>query len=278
MKIPYGKYSINAEVSGEMENPGATLFFIHGFSGSARDWKFVISGLEKKIPAVQFAAIDLMGHGDSSYPLDIEYYSSDAYSGQILACLNCIGKGKIIIAGYSMGGRAALQFAVNNTGMFDGLVLESANPGIADESERRLRYENDIKLAGMIENEGLEKFTDYWLSLPLFATQKKLDLSVLNENRKNKLGNNPAGLANALKGFSTGMMPSCWPQLKDIVKPVMLVTGSRDVKYCDIAMRMKDKIRCCRHETVAAAGHNIHLERAELFVNLLCEFAVSVSA
>jgi 2-succinyl-6-hydroxy-2,4-cyclohexadiene-1-carboxylate synthase len=51
--------------------------------------------------------------------------------------------------------------------------------------------------------------------------------------------------------------------------PVLLVVGSRDDKYVDIAVRMEAAIPNARVEIIEGAGHACHLEQPDDFRHLL---------
>ena len=93
----------------------------------------------------------------------------------------------VIIAGYSMGGRAALSFASKYPQMIKGLILESASAGIIEENLRKERTEQDEKLAEFIETHSIEEFVDYWMNISLFDSQKNLSKEKLEEIKKSKI-------------------------------------------------------------------------------------------
>jgi 2-succinyl-6-hydroxy-2,4-cyclohexadiene-1-carboxylate synthase len=252
------------------KNPSLfTVVFLHGFSGSSNDWKQIIKMLPVKLQCV---AIDLVGHGKSFSPDDINLYNKDAIVAQINSVLNKLKLGKIILVGYSMGGRAALSYALNNPLRVKGLVLESTTPGIIQESLRKERRNSDEEIAGLIENSGIENFVDYWMHLPIFETQKKLPVEKLKEVRLKKLNNNKTGLINSIRGFGQGVMPQAWNELIKIDFKVLLITGEKDLKYTVLNSQMLAKIKNAEHKIISDAGHNIHLEKPEVFVTLLKDF------
>ena len=252
------------------KNPSLnTIVFLHGFSGSSRDWQQIIEILPSNIQCV---TVDLIGHGKSSSPDNIDFYSPDAVTSQINSVINKLNLQKIILAGYSMGGRAALSFALDNSEKIKGLILESTTPGIIKESSRKERRENDEKLISLISKDGIEKFVDYWMNLPIFETQKKFSYKKLKEAKKNKLNNNIIGLIHSLRGFGQGVMPHLWDELPKINFEVLLIAGKLDSKYAAINSRMLRKIKKAELKIIADAGHNIHLEKPEVFVTLLKEF------
>ncbi|HEX2868319.1 MAG TPA: 2-succinyl-6-hydroxy-2,4-cyclohexadiene-1-carboxylate synthase [Ignavibacteriales bacterium] len=274
MKIQLNDLEINIEkLSSTDEDSKAEgtipVLFLHGFSGSSGDWKFLFDKLPKGFTPY---AMDIVGHGKSSSPGEVSLYSSEAVTSQILGILDYLNFDQVFLAGYSMGGRAALSFAVNNPQRLKGLILESSTAGITDESERRERRSSDLRLADFIENNPIEAFVDYWMDVPLFATLKKLPEDVYRAVRESKMHNSKTGLANSLRGFSTGLMPGLWDRLQEINCRTLLITGELDKKFTRINIEMSRKIKPSDHEVIASAGHNIHLEKPEIFLNLLDGF------
>src|SRR5262249_26017949 len=133
--------------------------------------------------------------------------------------------------GYSMGGRLALYLALAYPHIVTTLVLESASPGLATSEARADRIRSDEPLAELIERDGIEAFTAYWESLPLFASQSD---SVRAALRPVRLKNNAHGLANSLRGMGTGAQPSLWDKLPDLTMPCLVIAGELDTKFVDI--------------------------------------------
>ena len=77
-----------------------------------------------------------------------------------------------------------------------------------------------------------------------------------------RLRNTAYGLAAALRGLGTGVMPPLWDRLR-AGDPGHAGRGERDAKFRAIAERMAAAIPDCRVEVVAGAGHAAQLERPE---------------
>ena len=127
MKINYQNIQLNYELLSEFNPKNKTIVFLHGFTGSANDWSSTAVNVDKRFNKI---AIDLIGHGKSSSPSDINYYLIDSMTQQIEEILNRLNLQEVILCGYSMGGRVAVGFAVNSPDRLKGLILESASAGI----------------------------------------------------------------------------------------------------------------------------------------------------
>ncbi len=258
--------SINVEISGEGD---ISLVFIHGFAGSTEDWSEIVESLSG---AYKLVRIDMPGFGKSDKPDDPGCYTQSFGSSVISTIIKKLNLGKIIIVGYSMGGRFALDVVASDNQSVIGLILESASPGIDDEEQRELRIAADTALADAILERGMEWFVNYWSEIDLFQSQKKLsELKQMQQNHR-RLENSPTALAQSLRTFGAGVMEPLWNYLYTIDVPVLLLSGEIDTKFTAINGRMCVMLPLCKHVIVKNAGHNIHLENPSEFVNLVNDF------
>ncbi len=245
------------------------VLFLHGFTGSSADWEIIFRSIDDEFYPF---GIDLIGHGESSTPQEVLYYNHKSVTQQINDVLDYLGINQVILCGYSMGGRAALSFYFACPGRVAGLVLESTNPGIQDETEREKRVQSDSELINRIQSNGIEEFIDFWYSLPLFESLENIPSRYLDELISRRYKNNVAGLCNSLAGFGTGVMPDYWEKLKEINIPVQLITGEIDEKYKALSFRVAEQIRQAELDIIKSAGHNTHLEKPAEFVSLVNSF------
>ncbi|MGI9647371.1 MAG: alpha/beta fold hydrolase [Acidimicrobiia bacterium] len=157
-------------------------------------------------------------------------------------------------AGYSLGGRLALQIALDHPDRVEGLALVSSTAGITDEASRAARRRQDDELAAWIEDNGIDAFLDRWLSQPLFAT---LDRTAA---RRHRLGSAPA-VAGQLRLLGQGVQHPLWDRLSELTMPVAVVAGELDIVYRAVAEEMAAAIGSNASVTiVAGAGHALLLE------------------
>jgi 2-succinyl-6-hydroxy-2,4-cyclohexadiene-1-carboxylate synthase len=262
MKILSQNISLNVELFSEIDSKKENLFFLHGFTGCANDWKKTSQLIDNRFNKI---AVDLIGHGKSDSPKIIDKYSASSINSQLLYVINQFAKEKVILLGYSMGGRAVLSFAINHPDRIKGLILESTSAGIKDPAEREERIINDEELAEFIESNSIEDFIDHWMNLEIFGTQKRFSNELLQKLRKEKLYNSFLGLANSLRGFGTGRMPYLGDKLSSLDFPVLLITGALDSKFTRINKELVKKFPSPIHQIIKNAGHSGHLEETDKF-------------
>ena len=247
------------------------VIFLHGFTGAAEDWQFILNKLPSRFYPV---AVDLIGHGKTDSPVNPSYYTCTSIVRQLDSIFTQLGFNNIIIVGYSMGGRVALSYSLTHPHRIKASVLESATAGIQDICSKKERVELDYLLAEKIKNEGVESFLDFWFDTPLFESLKNLpDFLAM---KKKRLKNNVTGLSNSLMNFSTGLMMSYWEKISSLNFPVLLISGENDKKYTDINKLMKIKFPNALHSSIPDCGHNVHLEKPEVFTKLVSEFLTTV--
>lgn len=247
-------------------NNGAVekVVFLHGFTGSTHTWDEVISNLPNTFDVI---SIDLLGHGETSKPLNSIRYAVEEQIVDLHALFEKLQWINFTLVGYSMGGRLALAYASHYP--VKRLILESSSPGLSDKEERSNRKRSDEQLADRILNDGLKSFVDFWESIPLFKSQQKLSQEKQKQIRLERLAGSEIGLANSLRGFSTGVQPSYWNKLEEINTPTFLVTGELDEKFCKLAKKMKKYFPNVSHKEIREVGHAIHVENPELFATIV---------
>jgi 2-succinyl-6-hydroxy-2,4-cyclohexadiene-1-carboxylate synthase len=224
-----------------------TVLLLHGFTNTGASWDPVVAALGERYRAI---APDIRGHGAAS---DARPVTLEAVIGDIdeLAPQGCV------LAGYSQGGRIALHAALALPGRFARLVLIGAGPGVDDPGERAKRRAADDELADWIDRSSVEAVAARWAGTPVLADQPSRVRAAAHADR---LRNTPAGLAAALRGLGTGVLPSLWQRLPGIDLPVVVIAGERDEKFRAIGERMAAELPRAELIVVAGAGHAVHLE------------------
>ncbi len=237
---------------------GEPLVLLHGFTQTGRSWDGVRAALggERYSP---FLAPDLRGHGAAR---DVRPVTFTAVVGDLDGLVPPGGT----LAGYSMGGRIALLFALARPDRVVRLVLLGASPGLAGTAERAARRAEDETWAVALEERGIQSFADAWERLPLWHGQP---LEVRARARAERLGQDPSALAAALRGLGTGAMEPLWERLGELAMPVTLAAGERDAKFRALAEDMATRIPYAEVALIAGAGHAAHLEAPAAVADLL---------
>jgi len=269
MIIQYESIKLNLEHLTEFDASKKTILFLHGFTGSANDWNDIAQKIDKRFNKI---ALDLIGHGKSTSPSSVNYYVVESLVNQIELVINHLRLKEIVLCGYSMGARIALNFALAKPEFVKGLILESTSTGFRNEKERSARKLSDDELASFIENNTLEEFAAQWLDQELFGTLRRFSNNKLKLMKEERAKNSKTGLANTLRGFGTGVMPYLGSELPKIKIPVFLITGGLDDKFTQINQTLKKSFPSAKHKILTTAGHNTHLEEPKKFIEAVNSF------
>lgn len=221
---------------------------VHGFTQSGRAW-----GKAGDILAGRFElhAVDAPGHGRSA-----EVRAGLADGADLM--VEAVGRPASWL-GYSMGGRYALHAALRHPEAVQRLVVISATAGIDDPAAREERRRSDSALAARAVAEGLEPFVRWWVAQPLFAS-----LPAGASALEGRLGGTAEGLASSLRLAGTGTQEPLWSALESLDMPVLVLAGTLDRKYCELASRLASGIGAnASLRLVEGAGHACHLEKPE---------------
>lgn len=235
------------------------VVFLHGFMGDMRTYQHV------DLP-VDCLYIDLPGHGQDHSP-DVEW-SFSWIAEELYTIIEKIKRKKVYLFGYSMGGRIALYYALHYA--LDGLILESTSPGIEEERERAERRKVDKERGENLETD-YQVFVKRWEQLPLFQTAVDVPSTRLELQHLIRSTQQPKRLKKALMDYGTGSQPNLWSLLYRLDIPVLLLTGTLDIKFQTINQRMKELLPNCHHIEVQA-GHTIHVEHPDIFDTIVLDF------
>ena len=228
---------------------------VHGFTQTRRSWDPLVERLAGRFEVV---AVDAPGHGAASA------VAADVPGA---AALLAATGGPAAYVGYSMGGRICLRAALDHPDVVRRLVLVSATAGIDDDGERAARRDADERLASEIERDGVDSFVERWLARPLFATLPA-EAAGIDDRRRNTA----PGLASSLRRAGTGTQQPLWDRLGELRMPVLIVAGELDSKFAVLAARLHAAIPGSTLTVVPGAGHTVHLERPDAFVDALTRF------
>jgi 2-succinyl-6-hydroxy-2,4-cyclohexadiene-1-carboxylate synthase len=269
MRIKYSNIFLNVNATNDFDESSPIILFLHGFTGSSGDWDSVLPEIDKRFNKI---TVDLLGHGKSDFPNDPSLYSWELQVEQLNKIINHFTDEKVILAGYSMGGRLSLCYEYTYPERILGLILESTYPGFKDQKQREKRIEEDKGLAEFILSHSMKEFVDMWMNKEIFATQLRFSDIKRDEIKERKLRNNKIGLSNSLRGFSTGKMPDLYPDLDKLTAKTLLLTGELDTKFTEINKNIAKKLPSAKHIIVKNAGHTVHMEESEKFQNAVNKF------
>ena len=257
-----------------VEGRGTSVVVLHGFTGSCESMAEVAARLRARHRVVR---IDLVGHGRSDAPRNRAAYTMESCTAQLAAVSAALAPVAHWL-GYSMGGRAALAFALAHPARVRSLVTVGASAGLRGVDERAARIRDDEALADAIERDGVARFVDRWMARPLFAGEARLGTAAREAARAQRLDNRAHGLAHSLRGMGTGAQPPLFAALARLAAPACFAAGADDEKFRAIAAELAALAPRGEAHFVPNAGHAAHLEAPDSFASLAAEFFDRIEA
>jgi 2-succinyl-5-enolpyruvyl-6-hydroxy-3-cyclohexene-1-carboxylate synthase len=237
------------------------LVLLHGALGSAEDWQ----ALRQRLPAA--LAIELPGHGENFRVGPGG--DANAIIDDIIKTIESLAVSEVVLVGYSLGARLALQIALQRPSWLGGLVLESVHPGLERDDDREARKRQDDDFAVALRADPHAAVSSFY-QRPVFASlRRRNDFNRLVDVRAARAARQPHALAMTWKSASLGRQPSLWSLLPSIDVPLLVITGGDDTSYVAHGARIATLVPRSEHVVVPGAGHNVHLEHADAYVAAL---------
>ncbi len=237
---------------------GRPVVLLHGFLADSRQWDALTDAVDSRIDVpIRWLLPDLPGHGvaTTTFPNTPGWpHLNDLLKRSLQPHL----RGPALLAGYSMGGRIAASLAASGLLNLRGLWLESAHPPLPEPAQAQRRAEDEAR-AVQLETAGLSAFVRAWEALPLFANQHTLDPAILASQRALRLSQDPHGLAQNLRWYGTGTMPTTLA----LHLPTHGVAGALDAKLLGRLPEWRAFALNCAWTILANAGHATHLEQLD---------------
>lgn len=112
---------VHVRDEGPRDAPAIVL--LHGSNADLHTWQAWTDALSADYRVVRF---DQRGHGLTGPAADADY-SIEAFAGDVDAVVDALGVERFVLAGNSMGGAIAMQYAIASPERLDGLVLVDAS-------------------------------------------------------------------------------------------------------------------------------------------------------
>lgn len=231
-------------------NTKRLMVFFHGFMEDYTD----MLPLMDINTEVSFLFIDIPGHGKTK----TSHFKNRDYLFSTLAGLIEFYQNdrELIIYGYSMGGRIALELSASYLRP-QLLILESANFGLETNDLKTARLNADRQLLSD-PNLDLKAFFKKWYQNPIFTNYNQSPH--FQREVEKKLTHDPEQWQQSLEFFSPGATPFLQSEiLKKIIDlKIVGITGSEDFKYNNHYKEMRNNLPNFLVHEIHHAGHNPH--------------------
>lgn len=252
----------------EETGTGAAIVFLHEFAGDQRSWEGQVRHFARTYRCLVPAA---RGFPPSDVPENPAAYSQDRAVADVLAVLDHAGVERAFVVGNSMGGFAALHFALRHPERTLGSVVAACGYGAHPDKEEGFRAESE-KVAVAFEEEGSERMSRWYGYGPARVQYEAKDPRGHAEHVRVLADHDPVGAANTMRGVQK-RRPSLYAmqeQLAACEAPILVVAGDEDNGVLETDLMLKRTIPRCGLAILPRSGHVSNLEEPMLF-NLLVE-------
>jgi pimeloyl-ACP methyl ester carboxylesterase len=246
-----------------IEGKGMPVVLLHGYLLSGEAWRPLSDLLTAKFRVI---SVDIPGHGGSGVAGDT--HTMEFIAEAVRSVMNDAGEKKVLLAGHSMGGYAALAFAEKYPDMLAGYVLFHSHP-YADAPEGILKRKREIEvvMAG-------KKNIMYPANISMMFAERNLKAmqAELAQLRKLASGNPAEGIVALLNGMMAR------PQRISVIEkgevPLLWILG-RDDRYFspEAAMRSVRIPANAQVVILEKSGHLGFIEESGLSSELISAFA-----
>lgn len=260
-ELASGAVSLYTEESGDGQTP---VILLHGLFGSASNLLSVSRGLEADYRVVR---MDLRNHGKSPHA---ERMTISDMSGDVLAAMNTLGLDRAHILGHSLGGKVAMQLALDHPERVASLI-------VADIAPVRYRPGHDAILEGLqaLDIRALENRGQADTQLQKFVSELPIRQFLL----KNLYRDQDGGWALRM---NLGIIVREYDCLRDAPEgtnysgPCLFIKGAesgyiKDEGKLEIMRLFPD----AEIVEIAGAGHWLHVEKSTAFNALVQQFMAS---
>jgi len=242
---------------------GPDFVVLHGLFGSGKNWRSFAGSLEDDF---QVWTLDARNHGDSPHADSMSYQQMAEDVARFFAENELEN---VILLGHSMGGKTAMQLALQFPDRIAALIVVDIAPVCYDHLHKQLKLieaMQELDLAGEMSRSEIEK------KLAVKIPEKRL-LSFLmtNLNRQNGQFQWRIGLEQIAAG-----MPELlnYPELKSVFKgPVQFIGGENSAylkfEYHALIRKYFPESRITMLEN---CGHWLHVEQPAAFQKTVNEF------
>jgi 3-oxoadipate enol-lactonase len=244
----------------ESTGTGDPVVLLHGFAGDLHLWDEQVQALSPKYRVIRY---DLRGFGRSA--ASAEPYS---HAGDLKTLLDHLGLARVVLVGLSLGGGAAINFAIEHSDAVRGLVLVDSTLGGFAWSPSFTIDQAAIRKAAI--ESGVEAARALWLSLAIFGPALENTRSA-DRVRAQVGGYSGWHWLNPDPGRP--FTPPAIQRLGAITAPTLVVLGERDTPdFHAIASTLERGIAGAKKVTIPGAGHIANIEAPATFNEILLEF------
>jgi esterase len=250
------------ELYSRIDGSGFPVVILHGLLGSSENWRTVSKRLSR---TYRIYSVDLRNHGQSPHSETMTY---PVMADDLRQFFERNGISEAHLVGHSLGGKVAMQVAINNPDRVKKLVVVDIAPRAYPPSQRsiltalqRLELQNfssfgeiDAALASAVPEIAIRQFLMKNIArVPNTGFHWRIDL---------------ASIAKNYHDLTKAIIPE-----RKYDKPALFVRGGRSdyIQDTDLSS-IRTIFPRAEFMTIATAGHWVHAEATDEFLRVLTAF------
>jgi pimeloyl-ACP methyl ester carboxylesterase len=245
---------------------GAPILLLHGFDSSVMEFRRLLPQLASRH---ETWAVDLLGFGFTERRGDIPY-SPEVIRKHLYIFWKTLIQRPVILVGASMGGAAALDFALTYPECVEKVVLiDSAG------------FTNGVPLIARYLFPPFDRLAVEFLKSPKLR-QRVSELSYVNKSLASEDAlicgslhvNQPGWYQSIIKFMKSGGYPYLGDKIQQLSQSVLILWGEKDqILNPQEAYKFEERLPARKLIWVPESGHVSHLEKPALVAEKIIQFA-----
>jgi len=249
---------------------------VHEYGGDCRSWRPQVDCFSRRYRCIAYNA---RGYPPSAVPQEIAAYSQDRAWQDIRDVLGALGVDRAHIVGLSMGGSAAMHFAMRCPELATAVVIAATGNGF-DPADRDGYRRQHAEGAHRIRKEGMDAFTETYTAGATRLTYKRKDPAGWAEFKSMMAAHDPVGAVNTALGVLKER-PSGYAFEERLAKtetPALILFGDTDAPCFAPGRFLARTMPRASMAVLPDTGHAANLEEPDLFNAMLTRFFDRVEA
>jgi pimeloyl-ACP methyl ester carboxylesterase len=261
LRIRANGIMVNYDLAGQ----GDCLVLVHGAGDNLQMWYGQVSVFSQHYHVLTY---DVRGFGETELPES--EVGAELLATDLRELLRALGIDRAFVLGYSMGGRIALQLALDAPEIVRALVLANSGMGVGPRppgAEERRRG-----LIEALERGDLETAAEQMTAASFSPGLKERDPALFERYKRIKLANDPRAFARVWRA----VMQSPPPDVSRLSCPVLIVAGERDAFMSVQMARAAQAAIAGSRLKLLPTGHTPALEGPQEFNRIVLDFLAGV--
>lgn len=271
--MPYAR--VNAvRLYYEEAGSGTPLIFVHEFADDHRSWEAQMRFFSRRYRCIVYNA---RGYPPSDVPKPASKYSQALAVDDCVGMLDALKIKKAHVVGCSMGGYAAIHFAIR----YGKRALSSTaiGAGFGSDPDKREQFLRDTEAqAQRFDRLGMPAAVKDYMVGPSRVQYLNRDPRGFAEFARNFEHHSALGSANTLRGVQA-KRPTVYELetgLRACKVPMLVVSGDEDDNCLEPGIFIKRVCMSANLLVVPATGHAVNLEEPDFFNRALLDFLTAV--